>query len=125
MKRGTRIVAAPSRAVGAAETVVSGPGTVRNSLDVGVVAGAGEAGAADAAADGAGALSDPGLAGAASPTRFFFAPVLKSVSYQPLPASRKPGAEMVLLSAGLPQAGHSRAGASDTFCRISVCAPQA
>ena len=54
-------------------------------------------------ADGVGATDDVGvvvaveelasLAGALSPDRFFFLPVLKSVSYQPPPFKRKPGAE--------------------------------
>src|SRR6267142_2202916 len=54
----------------------------------------------------------------------FFAPPLKSVAYQPVPLSWKPAAESCLRYSGLPQAGHTESGASDTFCRCSSWCPQ-
>src|SRR6266850_5080622 len=54
----------------------------------------------------------------------FFAPPLKSVAYHPVPLSWKPAAESCLRYSGLPQAGHTESGASDTFCRCSSWCPQ-
>src|SRR6267142_993432 len=54
----------------------------------------------------------------------FFAAPLKSVAYQPVPLSWKPAAESCLRYSGLPQAGHTESGASDTFCRCSSWCPQ-
>jgi hypothetical protein len=44
---------------------------------------------------------------------------LKSVSYQPLPASRNRGADMSRFKLCLPHSGHSRNGLSEIFCRAS------
>lgn len=68
------------------------------------------------------AESDPVLE---SFTRFFFAPVLKSVSYQPDPASRKAGADTFFFKDAAPHSGHSVNGASDIFCNASSALPQA
>jgi hypothetical protein len=57
--------------------------------------------------------------------KFFFAPVLKSVSYQPDPASLKAGADTFFLRADCPQAEQSVSGASDIFCSASCALPQA
>ena len=54
-----------------------------------------------------------------SPATFFFLPVLKSVSYQPLPFKRKPEADISFLSLALSQAGQSANGASLSFCNAS------
>jgi len=53
------------------------------------------------------------------PDTFFFLPLLKSVSYQPLPFKRKAAAETSLLSLGSPQDGQSVSGASFSFCNFS------
>ena len=57
-------------------------------------------------------------------TKFFFAPVLKSVSYQPDPASLNAGADNFFFKAELPQAGQSVKGVSDIFCNASCALPQ-
>ena len=57
--------------------------------------------------------------------KFFFAPVLKSVSYQPDPASLKAGAETFFFKADAPHSGQSLNGASDIFCNASCGLPQA
>ena len=46
---------------------------------------------------------------------FFFAPVLKSVSYQPPPFNRKAAAEISFFNPGLSQAGQSTSGLSENF----------
>src|SRR5690554_6629071 len=51
--------------------------------------------------------------------RFLRLEVLKSVSYQPPPLSRKPAAEIFLTSAGCAHAGQSTKGASLNFCNAS------
>src|SRR5690625_1755124 len=51
--------------------------------------------------------------------RFLRLELLKSVSYQPLPFSRKPAAEIFLTNAGSAQAGQSTRGASLIFCNAS------
>ena len=56
---------------------------------------------------------------ALSPVRFFFLPVLKSVSYQPAPLSRNAGADSSFFSSALWQAGQSVSGASLNFCMVS------
>ena len=58
-----------------------------------------------------------------SPITFFFLPLLKSVSYQPLPLSRNPAADMSFLSALSLQEGHSNNGASLIFCNLSISYP--
>lgn len=50
-----------------------------------------------------------------SPETFFFLPVLKSVSYQPLPFRRNPAAEISLVSFGAPHSGQIVSGSSDIF----------
>ena len=50
-----------------------------------------------------------------SPARFFFLPVLKSVSYQPPPFNRNAGALTFLRKAGLLHSGQSTSGASASF----------
>ena len=61
-----------------------------------------------------GLLGDP-----PSPATFFFLPVLKSVSYQPLPFSLKAAAETNFFSAGLPHSGQSFSRSSLIFCNFS------
>lgn len=46
---------------------------------------------------------------------FFLLPVLKSVSYQPLPLKRKAGAETFLDREASWQVGHSVKGSADIF----------
>ena len=57
--------------------------------------------------------------------KFFFAPVLKSVSYQPDPASLNAGADTFFFKDDWPHAGQSVSGASDIFCSASCALPQA
>src|SRR6187402_3467715 len=87
----------------------------------GLVEAAGAGAAGDAAA-GAAAGADS-LAGAPEDpsTRFFFLSpsFLKSVSYQPPPASRNCGALSMRPTCGSPQFGHTLGSASDIFCRRS------
>jgi len=65
------------------------------------------------------ALSASGTtAGAAVP------PFLKSVAYQPVPLSWKPGALNCLLQLSCPHAGHFVWGVSDIFCSTSLAWPQ-
>ena len=52
-------------------------------------------------------------------------PPLKSVAYQPVPLSWKPGAVNCLEKAAAPQAGQSVNGASDIFWSTSLAWPQA
>jgi hypothetical protein len=60
------------------------------------------------------------LAGlAVSPATFFLLPLLKSVSYQPVPFNRNPDAEIFFAKSGFLQAGHSVRGASLNFCKAS------
>jgi len=49
------------------------------------------------------------------PTPFFFLPVLKSVSYQPVPFSLKLGADTRRTSVLLPHSGQSESGGSLIF----------
>ena len=69
---------------------------------------------------------DAGLSGepeavveAESPAIFFLLPVLKSVSYQPLPFRRKAAADTFFFNDDFPHRGHSTLGASLSFCRTS------
>ena len=58
----------------------------------------------------------------ASPLRLRLLPVLKSVSYQPWPFSRKRGADIRRFNAGCPHSGQSFNGSSETFCNASsIC----
>ena len=57
--------------------------------------------------------------------RFFFTPVLKSVSYQPDPESLKAGADTFFFKDAAPHSGQSVSGASDIFCSASCALPQA
>src|SRR6185312_6930677 len=84
------------------------------SLDEVLAAGA-AAGAGEAAGAAAGAAAAP------SPTRLrFLSPsFLKSVSYQPPPASRNEGALTRRCTLGAPHSGQSTGSASDSFCRRS------
>ena len=50
-----------------------------------------------------------------APDMFFFCPVLKSVSYQPPPFSRNPGADTSLLSFVSSHAGQTFSGTSEIF----------
>jgi hypothetical protein len=50
-----------------------------------------------------------------SPATFFFLPVLKSVSYQPLPFRRNPAADTSLLSIVSLQIGQTFSGSSESF----------
>ena len=69
--------------------------------------------------------SAPVLASDEPPSaRFFLLPDLKSVSYQPLPFSRKPTAEIFFLSADVSHSGQSVNGASASFCITSSSWPQ-
>lgn len=54
----------------------------------------------------------------------FLLPVLKSVSYQPPPLSRKLAAETSFFNVGLWHSGHSTRGASLIFCKASNVALQ-
>ena len=74
--------------------------------------------ATKAAGAGAGATESPPVL-LLSPVRFFFLPVLKSVSYQPAPLSRNAGADSSFFSSALWQAGQSVSGASLNFCMVS------
>ena len=65
--------------------------------------------------------SDPVLE---SFTRFFFAPVLKSVSYQPVPFNLKAAAEISFDKLSLPQAGQVTSGLSEIFCSASMWCSQ-
>lgn len=58
-----------------------------------------------------------------APARFFFLPVLKSVSYQPLPLSLKPAAEIFFENSGCWHSGQSVKGASLNFCKTSFPKP--
>ncbi|RMT94693.1 hypothetical protein ALP39_04863 [Pseudomonas marginalis pv. marginalis] len=70
--------------------------------------------------DNAGACAWSSTQSALSPpARFFFEPVLKSVSYQPLPLRRKPGMDNIFLSSGAWQAGQSTSGAALIFWMAS------
>lgn len=51
--------------------------------------------------------------------KFRLFPDLKSVSYQPLPLSRKPAADTFLISAFSIHSGHSLSGSSLIFCKVS------
>lgn len=51
---------------------------------------------------------------------FFFDPVLKSVSYQPLPFSRKAEAETSFFNSGFKHLGQSTNGPSLIFCSFST-----
>jgi hypothetical protein len=55
----------------------------------------------------------------ASPATFFFVPLLKSVSYQPLPFNLNPAAEIFFISSGLLQAGQVISGSALSFCNAS------
>lgn len=75
-------------------------------------------------------VEDEGVEGALASdfesfAKFFFAPVLKSVSYQPDPASLNAGADTFFFRDNLPHAGQSVSGASDIFCSASCDLPQA
>ena len=50
---------------------------------------------------------------------------LKSVAYQPVPLSWKPGAVSCLEKLACWHSGHSVNGASDIFCKTSLANPQA
>jgi hypothetical protein len=50
---------------------------------------------------------------------FFWLPLLKSVSYQPLPLSRNPTAEISFVSSGWLQLGQSLSSGSLNFCKTS------
>lgn len=56
---------------------------------------------------------------ASPPETFFFLPVLKSVSYHPLPFSLKAAADTNFASFGALHAGHILNGSSDIFCNFS------
>jgi hypothetical protein len=75
------------------------------------------AGAGDATASAVAAAA--GTAVAAEP------PPLKSVAYQPVPLSWKPGAVSCLLNLGAPQTGQSVRASSLIFCKTSLAWPQA
>jgi hypothetical protein len=75
------------------------------------------AGAGDATASAVAAAA--GTAAAAEP------PPLKSVAYQPVPLSWKPGAVSCLLNLGAPQTGQSVRESSLIFCKTSLAWPQA
>ena len=53
------------------------------------------------------------------PETFFFVPVLKSVSYHPLPFSLKAAADTNFASFGALHAGQIVNGSSDIFCNFS------
>src|SRR6185437_14261897 len=80
-------------------------------LAAGAAAGTG-AGEAAGAAAGAAAVSPARL-------RFLSPSFLKSVSYQPPPASRNEGALTRRRTLGAPHSGQSTGSASDSFCRRS------
>ena len=48
----------------------------------------------------------------------------KSVTYQPVPFNWKAGADNCLRNVGDPHAGQTESGASESFCRTSLVAPQ-
>jgi hypothetical protein len=75
------------------------------------------AGEGDATASAVAAAA--GTAAAAEP------PPLKSVAYQPVPLSWKPGAVSCLLNLGAPQTGQSVRASSLIFCKTSLAWPQA
>tara|TARA_B100000073_G_scaffold304555_1_gene273229 strand:- start:284 stop:586 length:303 start_codon:yes stop_codon:yes gene_type:complete len=50
---------------------------------------------------------------------FFLSEFLKSVSYQPVPFSRKAAADTCLRSAASPHSGQKTNGSSDNFCKAS------
>ena len=56
---------------------------------------------------------------------FFFDPLLKSVSYQPLPFNLKPAAEIFFFNSGSLHAGHINNGSALIFCNASCSFPQA
>jgi hypothetical protein len=58
---------------------------------------------------------DLSLDGSSIDERFFFLPVLKSVSYHPLPYSLKDGADIILTRLSLLQFGHKVFGLSLNF----------
>ena len=60
-----------------------------------------------------------------SPDTFFFAPLLKSVSYQPPPFKRKPAAEIFFFNSASLQAGQITKGSAFSFCKASCWWPQA
>jgi hypothetical protein len=60
----------------------------------------------------------------ASPAKFFLAPDLKSVSYQPPPFKRNPAAEICFFNAGFAQAGQSTKRSSLNLCSASNAWPQ-
>ena len=72
----------------------------------------------DVGGDAAGALLSPADE-PASPARFFLLPLLKSVSYQPPPFSRKPAALILRFSCGSPHCGQTDRGSSEIFCSFS------
>jgi hypothetical protein len=55
----------------------------------------------------------------ASPATFFLAPLLKSVSYQPVPFNLNPAAEIFFINSGFVQAGQIRMGSAPSFCNAS------
>ena len=79
-------------------------------------------GAVVAAVVGEGLVS---LVGELSPDRFFFLPVLKSVSYQLAPFKRNAGADSCFFSSAFWQAGQFVSGASLNFWMVSSAWPQA
>src|SRR5690606_37098042 len=64
-------------------------------------------------------LSDDGLSSPPARLRFLSPSFLKSVSYQPLPASRNDGAVTRRRTFGCPHSGHLSGSGSDSFCRRS------
>src|SRR5690606_27970900 len=64
-------------------------------------------------------LSDDGLSSAPARLRLRSPSFLKSVSYQPLPASRKEGAVTRRRTPVFAQSGHCSGSGSDNFCRRS------
>jgi len=51
---------------------------------------------------------------------FFLSPVLKSVSYHPLPFNLKATAEIIFFNSGLLQSGQTFNGSSLSFCSFSI-----
>jgi hypothetical protein len=54
---------------------------------------------------------------------FFFEPLLKSVSYQPLPLSLKPAADIFFFNSGSVQLGQWIKGFALIFCNASYSCP--
>jgi len=61
----------------------------------------------------------PELSEFSEPDTFFLLPDLKSVSYQPLPFSLKPAAEIFLIRLSFPHSGQSTSLSSLSFCIAS------